>query len=451
MIERMVCRANDVLLFAFVALLIVLPEAYWFVALLSLVVFAVGFAIRRGVTPWRLDRDDAWLCLALVFYGGIWLLDVWRSGYWPRVDGAGYQLLPIWPLVAALILVGMRCYPPNPRMLWWGACCGALGAGTIALYERVVLGVERASNGMNAIPFGNLSLLLGSLSLLTVLWCLRRQRPRHVGLLILAMLAALLGLLGSLLSGTRGGWVALPFVLLIVYRAARDLLPLRHLRLGAGGLVLLMLVPILLPQSGVSERVGQVADDAQRYWQRGDAGSSLGMRLELWRAGVMLISEKPLLGFGEHRMEKALGDLAEEGRVYDRVVIHMQLHNEVIDTAARRGLLGATSLLLLYGIPLWIFWKKLRRAGHEPGLQVLAAAGMMVPVAFFDFGLTQSMLRDLRGLSGYLGLCVLCWVALRAYEETLRALPISSPPLHRTPYIADDKGELIVQRSRSRS
>nr|WP_255774981.1 O-antigen ligase family protein [Halomonas alkalisoli] len=439
------------MLFAFIALLILIPGAHWVVALLSLVVLAVGSVAGRGLQYWRLDRDDAWLCLTLVLYGGIWMLDVWRSGYWPMVDGEGYRHLPLWPLVAALVLIGMRCYPPNPRMIWWGVCCGALGAGTIALYERVVLGAERASNGINAIPFGNLSLLLGSLSLLTVLWCLRRLRPRHIGLLILAMVAAALGLLGSLLSGTRGGWVALPFVLLIVYRAARDLLPLRYLRVGAGGLVLLMLVPILLPQSGVSERVGQVADDAQRYWQSGHAGSSLGMRLELWRSGVILVGEKPLLGFGEHHMEEALTGLAEDGRVYDRVVIHMQLHNEFIDTTARRGLLGAASLLLLYGIPLWLFCKKLRRAGHELGLQVLAAAGMMVPVAFFDFGLTQSMLRDLRGLSGYLGLCVLCWVALRAYEETRIALPISSSRLHLAPNIADDEGESIVQPSRSRS
>ena len=451
MTERMVCRANGVLLFAFVALLILIPKAHWIVALLSLVVLAMGSVAGRGLQYWRLDRDDVWLCLALVLFGGIWLLDVWRSGYWPMVDGVGYRHLPVWPLVAALVLVGMRCYPPNPRMIWWGVCCGALGAGSIALYERIVLGAERASNGINAIPFGNLSLLLGSLSLLAVLWCLRRLNPRHVGLLLLAMRAAVRGLFGSWLSGARGGWVALPFVLLLVYRAARDLLPLRYLRLGAGGLLLLMLVPILLPQSGVGERVAQVAEDAQRYWQDGHAGSSLGMRLELWRAGVILVSEKPLLGFGEHHMEEALTALAEDGRVYERVVIHMQLHNEVIDTAARRGLLGAISLLLLYGVPFWLFWKKLRRAGHEPSLQVLAAAGMMVPVAFFDFGLTQSMLRDLRGLSGYLGLCVLCWVALRAHEETLRTLPISSSRLHQTLTIADDKGKPIVQRSRSRS
>jgi len=44
-------------------------------------------------------------------------------------------------------------------------CCGAVGTGIIAIYERVFIGLERADNGINAIPFGNLSLLMGVLSL----------------------------------------------------------------------------------------------------------------------------------------------------------------------------------------------------------------------------------------------------------------------------------------------
>ncbi|WP_280564174.1 hypothetical protein [Chromohalobacter sp. 48-RD10] len=40
----------------------------------------------------------------------------------------------------------------------------------------------------------------------------------------------------------------------------------------------------------------------------------------------------------------------------------------------------------------------------------------VVPLAFLDFGLTQSMLRDVRGLSGYLELCPGCWAVLRREE-----------------------------------
>nr|WP_163503633.1 O-antigen ligase family protein [Halomonas socia] len=448
---QVVGHANSALMLAFVALLVLIPDAYRVVALAGLCLSTVIVVIARGDQYARLDRDDAWFCAALMLYGAVWLLDVWRSGHWPIIERAGNRTLPIWPLLAVPLLIGLRCYPPNPRMLWWGACLGASGAGLIALYERLVLGAERASNGINAIPFGNLSLLLGSLALMAVLWSLRYRSARHVSWMVVAILATALGLLGSVLSGTRGGWVAIPFMMLLVYRAARDVLPRRVLRLGAGGLAALMLVTVMLPHSGVGERVGQVTSDAHRYWQQGNAGNSLGMRLELWRAGAIMVAEKPLFGYGERHMESALRALAEEGRVYDRVIIHVQLHNEIIDTAARRGLLGVLSLILLYAVPLWLFWNKLRRSRHAPDLQILAAAGMMVPVAFFDFGLTQSMLRDLRGLSGYLGLCVVCWAALRAREEAPGVARSGSCGLHPGANIEDDGDRFFVQRSRSRS
>jgi len=72
-------------------------------------------------------------------------------------------------------------------------------------------------------------------------------------------------------------------------------------------------------------------------------------------------------------------------------------------------------LLMLYGIPLWLFWRRLRSAGPVE-VQLMAGAGMMLCVAYIDFGLSQSMLRDSVGLSGYLGLCLACWVSLRASE-----------------------------------
>ena len=44
-------------------------------------------------------------------------------------------------------------------------------------------------------------------------------------------------------------------------------------------------------------------------------------------------------------------------------------------------------------------------------------AGLMTPLAFIVFGLSQSMLRDVHGLSGYLGLSIGCWVILRREER----------------------------------
>lgn len=338
------------------------PWGYFAVPLLAGLTLLAGLVLARPrEICQRLDRDDILLCAALLAYGGLWLGDVWRTGNWPVGEGNQGVLLPLWPLLAAALLVWLRRFPPPVQTLWWATGCGALGAGSIALYERLLLSQARASNAMNAIPFGDLSLLLGAISLMGALWCLGHDQTRRRVLLTLNLLGAAAGLTGSLLSGTRGGWIALPLLLLLA-----------------------------------------------------------------WRAGARLFPERPLAGWGEGRLEVERDRLVAQGKFPPGISRYDQLHNDIIDTAARRGLLGLGTLLLLYGAPLWLFWRHLAVPRRDPTLGVLATAGMMVPVAFIDFGLTQSMLRDVRGLSGYLGLCVICWAVLRQAEERRGEQPIDN-------------------------
>ncbi|WP_311957694.1 O-antigen ligase family protein [Halomonas garicola] len=415
---RLLTRLNGVWVFAFVALLIVVPLSYAMVPLLAGVTLLAGLALTPPQRLWRrLDRDDALLGAALLAYGGLWLGDVWRTGIWPVGEGNQGVLLPLWPLLAAALLVWLRRFPPPTQTLWWAASCGALGAGAIALYERLVLGQARAANGMNAIPFGNLALLLGALSLMGALWCLGRGLSGRRGLLALSLLGAAAGLTGSLLSGTRGGWIAAPLLLLLVYRAARGLVPTGLRRGITAGIVAILLGVVLLPQSGVVARVDQAVSNLQQYWQGESRGTSVGLRLEMWRAGATLFPERPLTGWGEGHLEAARDRLVAKGEFPPGISRYDQLHSDMIDTAARRGLLGLGTLLVLYGVPLWLFWRRAKGSHRDPALSALATAGMMVPIAFIDFGLTQSMLRDVRGLSGYLGLCVICWAALRRAAE----------------------------------
>ena len=388
----------------FLAGLVTLPFSYAvFAVLIVMLALPAALAPRGGA---RLRPEDRWFLLALLLFGLHLVLDAWRGGV--PVGHQTASTLPWWPLAAALVLVGWRRFPPAGVALWWGAAFGALAACGIVLVRSLALGVDRVHvPGINAIPFGNLSLMLGVLSLVGAL------RLSQMPLLFEA--AALAGLVASLLSGTRGGWVTLPVVAVVLLLceggAIRCLwsawpLPARLLAVAGVALVAAFAVWQALP------RVVAVVEDLRGYQDQGVTRTSVGLRLDMWHAAWTLFLQKPLFGWGEGAMMPELrrliaaGELNEQARYFG-----FQLHSDVLDTLARRGLLGLMTLLLMYVVPLVGFVRRLKCG--EGDSRVYALAGTLVVVMFAGFGLTQSQFRDERSFAAYLVLVVTCWVLMR--------------------------------------
>jgi len=417
---RLYRSSASVLLFAFLSFLLVFQSAYAvlpvFAAIFALVC-CVMCRVRHGSI--RLAADDLAMLLVLVLFALVWLADVWRAGQWPVGAGGEGRWLPVWPLLAALVLLAWRYVPPAPSAWWWGVVVGALCAGGIAAHEHFWLGRWRPDNDMNAIPFGNIALLLGALSLVPLVslpgaWACRFGVWKKAMLI----LAALGGLLASVLSGTRGGWVVFPALALLLCGAALTSLPRGRVVALVVMLVAALLAMAFLPRASVSARVGEGVENLQGYAE-GNAGSSLGVRLEMWRAGWHLIQEKPLLGWGEGKLEAQRDEWVAEGRFNRGISQYDQLHSDTVDTLARRGIVGMVSLFALYLVPLGLFWRYWCWAGPAENkavqreVRAFALSGALVVVAFMGFGLSQSMLRDPRGLSGFLGLLVACWCLLK--------------------------------------
>ncbi|QVL44165.1 MAG: O-antigen ligase family protein [Alcanivorax sp.] len=388
----------------FLAGLVTLPLGYAVFAALIVVLALPGALLPRGDA--RLCPDDRWLLLALLLFGLHLVLDAWRSGV--PVGHQTASTLPWWPLAAALVLVGWRRFPPAGVALWWGAAFGALAACGIVLVRWLVLGMDRVHvPGINAIPFGNLSLVLGVLSLV---WALRRsQMPLLFGA------AALAGVVASLLSGTRGGWVTLPVVAVVLFLCqgaeirrlwSAWLLPARLLTVAGVALFAAFAVWQVLP------RAIALVDDLRGYVGQDVTHTSAGLRLDMWHAAWTLFLQKPLLGWGEGAMMPELrrliaaGELNEQARYFG-----FQLHSDVLDTLARRGLLGLITLLLMYAVPLAGFVRRLECANVD--VRTFALAGTLVVLMFAGFGLTQSQFRDERSFAAYLVLVVACWVLMR--------------------------------------
>ncbi|WP_273361325.1 O-antigen ligase family protein [Simplicispira suum] len=412
-------RLSSVAAFAVPGLALWLPSGYSYGAVLLL----LGTLLT--LNRWPRQRHEAftwWFAASMLAMAVVWAAQADPAEHFGRADR------PAKFILGAACLLFVTCYPPRPRALLAGLAVGSLGAGGLALWQMYGLHAERAWGHTNAIQYGNLALCLATmLALYTgALW-----RQLRISVRVLCILGVLAGLDASVLSQSRGGWLALllalPLGLAWLYMRRRE--TFRAVGLGVAAIVAVLMV---FNGGVLMERVERMEHEIQTYDQRGEAGNSVGQRLEHWRFAWDIARERPLLGWGfaGYMAEKA--DRVAAGRYHPSIVEYKFVHNELLDQWVKLGILGPAMLLLFYALPLAMFLPKRERTKNyerdaELGAHALALrlCGTCIPVLYIGFGLTQVFFAHNSGIMFYLFMLMLLWAALRSVERQLDAL---APP-----------------------
>ena len=293
--------------------------------------------------------------------------------------------------VSALLLVLVA--KPERQALWWGVIGGALAGLTLVGYQRVELALDRPGGLINAITFGDLSLCMGLIAMAAAI----DMRSSHRALW--PSIGALAGLIGSILTGTRGGWLALALAAFLFIKYSH-LLQSRRVRALVVISFTLMAATYFVPNTGVRERVEQGVHDIRSYFAGGSAFSNVGIRLELWKGATMLISDHPW--FGIERYDDAMAVYVAQGKL-DPVVLPMpHVHNDALQAFVRGGVFGFIAWLAILVTPFMFFARSLGRHAHTSRAQfALALAGMLVVVSYFSFGLTEVIFWSMKGCLFY--------------------------------------------------
>lgn len=369
------------------ALALVVPSGYSIGAVL-LVLASAAVLVRSS---YSLLFKDLWIITVLVTYGavvgGLSVIEYGSKGF----DRPSRFLLAV-----PVLLLILR-FPPRQAWLWSGLAFGAIGAGSWALWQKLLDDIERVGGFLHPIQFGNLSMLMGVLCFAGLGWAVM-QRYRAAWMTLL-LLGALFGMLGSLMSGSRGGWIGLPVIGYVLYRGYASQLSAFVKIAALGAILVLVTTAYTLPQTSVQHRVQSAINDIHQYISGDERDTSLGLRFEMWRGASQLIVERPLLGWGELGYHNALIILGEEGEISPVAAQFDHAHNEFIDAFAKRGVVGLAVLLLLYIIPLKMFASGLLHSDLR--IRALAVAGTLLPVAYIDFGLSQAFLTHNSGVMFY--------------------------------------------------
>jgi O-antigen ligase len=390
-------QLTGVAVFLLTAVSLAIPSGYSIGAVILL--FAgMGLILTRRVPV--LSKQDGWVIAALVAYALVSMLEAGWDGHGSR----GFDKPSRFILAIPALLWVLR-YPPKLVYVWGGIALGAISAGTWGGWQKLVEGVGRAQGHTHVIQFGNLSMLLGVLCMAGLGWAVVQ---RHRGVWVALLLAgAAGGVMGSLFSGSRGGWVGFPIVLLVLYRAYGTQLSTSWKVAAMSAVLVGGLTVYAVPQMGVQARVHQAFSDVALYVSGENRSTSVGSRFEMWRGATLLIQEKPLMGWGSNGYADAMADFGEAGVISAEAARYGHAHNEFIDAFAKRGLLGLVALLALYLVPMRLFARHLQ-ASHLT-TRAVATAGVLLPVTFMDFGLTQVFMEHNSGVMMYAFMLAVLW------------------------------------------
>ena len=200
-----------------------------------------------------------------------------------------------------------------------------------------------------------------------------------------------LGMVASFLSGGRGVWIAA--ILSLAFISVIN--PMQwgiKSRLSA---VLLMIIlfysTYLIPQTGIKNKIDSAIVNTALWFQDGQANTSSGVRLEMWKASFEVIKENPIIGVGEDNYAKYQKKLIDQGKIDKFAGNFLHPHGEYITSLVEQGIIGLLASIFVLLTPIMFFIKIIKHNSFNYQERVLATSGMLISLHYLFYSFTSGV------------------------------------------------------------
>lgn len=231
------------------------------VILLLLGLTGIFAFFKFGIRGLALSRQELTLLLVFAGWYGIIVICYFAGD---QTD-TGFKMLGRSLRIAFLVPAYLACrqYLRDVRYLWAGLIIAPIATLSYALWQLVVAHASiRVSGVVEAIPFGDLSIAMGFLAA-AVFYA--SPRPRSGWLLILTCASLSAGIATSILSQTRGGWLALPLLFAATVVILSENSRKRAVRILAVSGALVVLVLLVSPYAIITDRINDAFGNYSQY------------------------------------------------------------------------------------------------------------------------------------------------------------------------------------------
>lgn len=367
--------------------ILVVPGCY---ALLTywLAIYGLIYAKSFLKDVWRpslsIGACPIWIGLIVYLFIGIGL------GLWHGYKGAYFEAyLPM--VLAPFILNAVVAARPPLAMLWLASATAAILAGLLACYQSLYLHAGRAIGAMNnQIMFGDLSVVLAMFCAFGWIFGSKDRHPLWLRLYL--SFGVVMGLLASLLSGTKGGWMSVLMVsLLLISFALSNWHWSKRFFVAAAILVAIVVLVWLMPAELVMDRVVGGFKAAHIWFLSGQiTDGSVSIRLEMWRQALNMIADEPWAGWNTSGAQLELASRLNSIGAGNHWT---QVENDLLQTGIVHGIPGSFSYLVFYGGLIFGFSRIKMRQAH-PGFHVVALSmlGVLLAIVMIEFGFSVVVL-----------------------------------------------------------
>ena len=280
---------------------------------------------------------------------------------------------------------------------------GSFVAGLVALYQYYVLHLPSAFWEQMKIQSGDIAMSLGLFNFIIALYLFDIKKNRFA---LVTAIAGLFGVLASVLSLARGGWVGVPLIFVFVLYMYRNMISKKLL-----SAVVLSILVGGISLSTNEQFVGRILDvknNLSHYSQNSKDGS-IGARLDMWKMGVDAFIEHPISGWSLKALDEYKKSLADKGIVSREFTVYSHLHNQFIDELAKKGILGGVAILGIFLVPLCSFYRKQKKFPNNKKIKLLTTLGIVHVLSTMSYCLTQAFLTHNSGNIFYFFSLVLFW------------------------------------------
>jgi O-antigen ligase len=373
-----------------------------------LIVFVGGYALYsiKERLPFELRFFYALaLLLILVISLSVFMHD-WHSFFQWRFSA--FQLLIFIPFIGMFTYFVFDSEEVFWRVLIFSSLFSFVWLALVLFHWPVQRDTGYLSDAINR---GNMGMLFGLMAMVAFFAVSDKKWK------LLAVIGFFSGVVLSIISGSRGGWLALlisSFTLTFIFfkfKKETEFKTLFYIQIFL--LICLILFWKELPIQG---RVHQAMIDINKYLD-GNPYSSVGYRFELWKASFYAFLEKPILGWGWTNFDMAQEFVMNNGEIA-RIRHFGHPHNQYFLFLVETGLVGLLTLLAFMLWPFIVSIRYIKKSTQLNSTVYLAVLVMIVTESILEFSLTDDSFSQKYFI--FVFLFISCFSLLKMNEKYLK-------------------------------